>query len=132
MSRRDLNLRFGIFAGAGGLLLLFLVSMGRTPVQRFHSINEYPEQRVRLSWGDKFVEVQIDERSEKVPVAEVERSAIFREAMRRIPRDNRPESSEVRWRQVFRVWLPVMAVLWVLLFRLWQPLRSYVEGGPVK
>lgn len=98
MSRRNLNLRFGIFAGAGVLLLLFLMSLSRTPVQRFHSVSEYPEQRVRLSWGERFVEVQIDERSEKVPVGEVERSAIFREAMRRIPKDNRPESSEVRWR----------------------------------
>lgn len=94
-------------------------------------MNDSPEQQVRLSRDGSFL-VQIDEHSERVPLAQVEPSAIYPEAMRRISRNNRPESAEVRRRQEFRVWLPAMVVLWALLVRLSQPLRSCVEGGSVK
>lgn len=77
------------------------------------------------------VAVRVDNREERVPKSQLESSPIYQEAINRIPRDNRPRMTEVHWRYVRRIWIPLLVFTWVFLFRVWQPMRPYVDGTKV-
>ena len=131
MKRHDIMLRGAILAGSVVLSLLFFTSALKRPAYRPFSGVMYPQYGVSLFWEMDAVAVKVDDREEKVSKAQLAISAIYQEAIARIPRDERPAITEVRWGRVLRYWLPLSALSWWLLFRVWQPSRPYIEGATV-
>jgi hypothetical protein len=131
MKRHDIRLRSAILAGVAVLSLLYLTSSLQHSAYRPSSGVIYPQYGVSLFWEMDAVAVKVDDREERVPREQLGTSAIYQEAIARIPRDERPAVSEVRWGRVFRSWITLTALTWWLLFRVWQPQRPYIEGAAV-
>ena len=133
MNSNDIMIRAVILAVVAGVSLWFFTAALRAPavLSRITSGVDYPPVGVSLFWEQRVVVVRVDDREERVPDSELASSAIYQEAISRIPAGERPDDTKIRWSRVLRYWIPVAALSWVVLFRLWQPPRPYVEGGPV-
>jgi len=128
MDYREIRLKVAIFAGVAVLSLPLLTSTLRRPTYGSFSGIMYPQYGVMLLWKTDAVEVTVEGREECVPKAQLASSAIYQEAISRIPRADRPALTEVHWNRVFCCWAALNALTWHLLFRVWQPIRPYIEG----
>jgi hypothetical protein len=129
MKSNDIMLRSVILAGVAGVSLWFFTAALRAPA--VSSGVSYPQVGVSLFWERSVVVVRVGDREEQVPHSELSSSAIYQEAISRIPAGDLPADTTIRWSRVLRYWIPVTALAWWVLFRLWQPPRPYVEGAHV-
>ena len=133
MKRNDIVIRSVIFACVAASSLWILTSLLRIPTHPWiYSGTFYPQAGVSLFWEPGAVRVQVDGREEKVALSNLAQSAIYQEAISRIPRDQRPATTRILWPRLFRLWIPITVAAWLLLFRAWQPLRPYIEGERVR
>lgn len=72
---------------------------------------------VWLLWGSASVQVKVDDREEKVPLTQLEHSAIYQEALGRLTPEQRPKFTKVRWSRILSNWIPLNIFVWWLLFR---------------
>jgi hypothetical protein len=133
MKSKDIMLRSAILVGVAGVALWFFTTTFRVPavLSRVSSGVSYPQVGVSLFWERSVVVVRVDDREERVPLSELSSSAIYKEAISRIPAGERPADTRIRGSRVFLCWIAVTAFAWWVLFRLWQPPRPYVEGARV-
>jgi hypothetical protein len=120
----DILLRSVLLAGVAGVSLWFFTAVFRTPavLSRVSSGVSYPQVGVSLFWERNVVVVRVDDREERVPHSELSSSAIYQEAISRIPAGERPAETKIWWwRVLLRYWIPLIAFVWWVLFRLWQP-----------
>lgn len=132
MSRKDILVRSIILAGVVVMSFILLMSAYERPGRLSDGGRLYPSQNVSLYVDGSFVVVKVDDREERVRIVEAEKSPIYQEALARIPHEDLPPLTSVRWRRVVRYLVIITALSWVVLFHLWQPLRPYTDGPLVR
>ena len=87
---------------------------------------------VTVVWVGNDVVVRLDGQEEKLSRDHLGNSALYQEAIARLPPGDRPSDMEFRLaKKRMRRWLVFTAITWWLLFRFWRPPNRYLEGGPV-
>ena len=86
---------------------------------------EFPHPiNVTIEWSRKSVRVVVDERERTIPIDGMAESPLYKEAVDRIPLDDRSRFVAIEWSQVLASGALAGAVAWWIIFKLWRAPRS--------
>jgi len=130
--RKDLPIRWAIFAGLGVIFFVLLSPFIYRPRIRNYASVSLADIGVTIQSGGQphTTYVKVDDREETFPRGQEDNSALYQEAMRRLASSTHLGERYLAfsWLRFIRWWVPAAALAYWLLFRVWQPRREYVEG----